>query len=635
MKKFISIICFIVQLVPFRIMAQSEQLFPLGSNPVIKQFQLQHGQAGILRSSVNLDLPFIDDFSSTQVYPDLSLWLDRNVYVNNHFARNMLTIGVATFDGLDENGDPYNNTAGSIQGGCDTLTSRPINLLTAPSGGQYQLSDSLTVSFLYQKKGWGDAPDFVDSLVLDFYNPTSNQWSRQWFAKGGISSGQDTVFIAAEVRVRNAAFLKDGFQFRFRTYGSKTGSLDHWHLDYIRMYKAFNSSTSQLDTAWTDVAMTQPCRSYLDGYTSVPWSHFMSLSSQAQGDLILDNATMNYLITAPQPADVGFNNRIYDYQGNITGSFGATNGNIFLARPNNQNLDYSYPVSNSVFPASSAINSDSALFVIKDFFSNGNANPGLKSNDTVTYTQEFYNYYSYDDGTAEGGYDLIGTNTGKLAMKFDLLKPDTLRAIRFFFTQYGDSVNNYLFTIKIWSSLSPETVLYQEINQRAAYIDSLNGYATYVLDQLIPVSGTIYIGFQQQQNFPNGIHLGFDKNIASNSRMFYNTGSGWTQTTVANGTFMIRPVFGDSTLFTGINPVQVTSSEMQVYPNPASSFVNLKIPQYSSAVSIEVYSLTGQLIIKQRFSERVDISELNPSTYLIRVVYNDGRSMSKMLNIQR
>lgn len=614
--------------------AQVEQLVPLKSNPAIKKYILQGNPATAKSLAVGdtIDLPIVDDFSTTQVYPDQQNWADQDVYVNSQLARNPVTIGVATFDGLDDQGNPYDNSGPSVQGGCDTLTSKYIRLLTRPSGlggGQYSLADSITLSFFWQKKGWGDAPDSNDSLVVDFFNGTS--WSRQWFIKGGIANGQDTVFTQAQIRITNAAFLVDGFRFRIRNYGSRTGLLDQWHIDYVRLYKAYNQFSGQMDTTLSDVAMTLPGGSLLTEYTSVPWDHFISLSSNDQLNMIKDSATMYYRVNDVTPADVGFNSRIYDFAGTQVSSFGATNGNIFPGRPNNQNLTYTFPLAN-LFPNSPSLLPDSTFFSAKSFFSNGNAFGGLKSNDTVTHIQEFYNYYSLDDGSAEVGYDLVNAPNGKVAMKFEILKPDTLRAIRIHFVQQGANVSNKLFILKVWSSLSPEVVLYQETSQRPVYIDEINGYATYVLDQIVPVSGTIYVGFQQILG--DGLHLGYDRNTASNSRMYYNVGGGFIQTLIANGSYMIRPVMGDTNLFVGIaEPGSV--ADFSLTPNPASNEVRIDIAQPNTIAAVMLFSATGELIRKENFKSVLDIASLPSGMYFVCLQSQAGQVSQRRLIIAR
>jgi hypothetical protein len=618
---------FILLLFHVSVFAQQEVIIPLKYNKA-----LQHSTNNIFMRSavVNLDLPFIDDFSNNSDYPDQTKWLDQKVFVNNNFGINAYSIGVATFDGLNEQGNPYNNSFANAQGGCDTLTSFPINLYTKPNGGgNYSLTDSIVLSFYYEKKGLGDAPEISDSLILDFYNPTSSTWSRQWGVGGVVTGGQDTIFNLVNITIGNSVYYQDGFQFRFRSYGAQTGNLDIWHLDYVRLRAAYNTVTGQLDTLLRDVAFIKPIGSLINGYTSIPWDHFKTLSTADQQALINDSLTVNYRINDDTPNDVGFNTRIYDYTGAYVSGFGQTNGNIFPNRPNNINLAYTSPL-DSIFPLTPSITDDSTYFMVKSYFSNSASFTGVRANDTVYYKQEFYNYYSYDDGSAEVAYDLINAANGKLAMKFNILKPDTLRAIRFYFTQQGANVSNNLFTIKVWSSLSPETVLYQESNQKPTYINEINGYSTYVLDQIVPVSGIIYIGFQQI--LPDGLHLGFDRNTTSNANMFYNIGGSWNNVGVANGTFMIRPVMGDTNLFAGIQDMEM-NAQVVVYPNPTKGIINIKSSGSFNPHTIELYSIEGLLIEKRDYSSTIDYSELSAGIYLLKVISDNG-VLTKKITIQ-
>lgn len=627
----------LIVLLTTSVSAQHERLTPLYGNSVLKDYvrQLPTNANKWMSPLDTVDLPFVDDFSYGGVYPTDNLWTDRYVFVNSQFPRNPVTIGVATFDGLDEYGQPYDKSASTIQGGCDTLTSKYIRLLTRPSsqgGGQYSLADSITLSFFWQKKGLGDGPDSNDSLVLDFYNFNTNQWSRQWFLKGIISGGQDTMFTSVQIRITNAAFLTDGFRFRFRTYGSKTGSLDHWHLDYVRLFKAYNQFTGQMDTLLQDVAMTKPAGSLMNEYTSVPWDHFISLSSIDQENLLKDSSKMDYRVNGNAPSDVGFNNRIYNYAGTLVAGFGADNGNIFPNRPQELNLIYNFGV-DSIYPNTPSWKVDSTFFNIKNYFTNGNAFNGLKTNDTTTYKQEFYNYYSFDDGTAEVGYDLINAPNGKVAMKFDILKPDTLRAVRIFFVQQGADVSNKFFTIKIWSSLSPETVIYQESGLRPAYIDEINGFANYVLTGIVPVSGTIYVGFQQVLG--DGLHLGFDRNTASNTRMFYNIGAGWVQTAITSGSFMIRAVMGDSNLFVGVPEQSIATTSFSLFPNPANDIVSISSNRENEFVRYEIMSVDGRLVRSELFTPKINTDDLPSGLYIVRVLLANKQSAQQKLIISR
>lgn len=622
MKAKLSIVVCLFSLMSFRLSAQHERLILPDYNLRLKIHQLGIATSKTALVADTIDLPFIDDFSFSDVLPATELWTDQLVFINHDFGRNMPTLGMATFDGMNGFGEPYDPTVATSTGPCDTLTSRYIRTLTKPvsaGGGQYSLADSLTLFFFYQLKGWGDAPEAADSLVVEFYNSSGN-WNRVWFVKGPPSSGSDTLFLKAEIRIRDAQYLHDAFRFRFRNWGARTGSLDHFHIDYVRFFKAFNSFTGQMDTVLSDVAYTRPAGSLLVDHTSVPWDHFKSLSQTDRDNLVLDSLTAYYRINDPLPQDVGFNNRIYNYLGNLIAGFGQTNGNIFPQRPNNQNLTYTLPV-DSVFPLSPEIDPDTNFFEVKTFFSNGNAYGGLKSNDTLRYYQRFENFYSYDDGTAEAGYDLVNSPNGKLAQQFTILKPDTLRAVRMHFVRQNADVSTKLFTLKIWSSLNPETLIYQEINQRPVYIDSLGAFATYVLDQIVPVSGTIYVGFQQVS--PDGLHLGFDRNTVSNSRMFFNVNGSWNQVNVAPGSFMIRPVMGDTSLFVSIDE---NSPELDfvVYPVPVVDYLSVSFPDNTLPRYYRILSPDGRLISGDIYSGPIAVDALKPGVYMLQLEWEKG-----------
>lgn len=189
------------------------------------------------------------------------IWQDDNVYHNYTYAKNPETLGVASFDGLNRNGYPYNFQSTSAKGLADVLTSKPIDL------SSIIIDDSLSLSFLYQRGGHGESPDATDSLVLEFWSPINNQWNSIWKATGGPA---EAAFNFKMQKITDAQYFQNGFQFRFKSYGSLTGSLDVWHLDYV-ILKKFRLSD---DTLINDWAFSEPAPSLLQNYTSMPWPHY-------------------------------------------------------------------------------------------------------------------------------------------------------------------------------------------------------------------------------------------------------------------------------------------------------------------------------------------------------------------------
>ena len=70
------------------------------------------------------------------------------------------------------------------------------------------------------------------------------------------------------------------------------------------------------------------------------------------------------------------------------------------------------------------------------------------------------------------------------------------------------------------------------------------------------------------------------------------------------------------------SPLKVT-----LYPNPASSYINIAVEQGNEQVAVEVYTVTGQLVFFKSYSLetleaqhiRLDIDNLKSGMYFVRV----------------
>jgi hypothetical protein len=80
--------------------------------------------------------------------------------------------------------------------------------------------------------------------------------------------------------------------------------------------------------------------------------------------------------------------------------------------------------------------------------------------------------------------------------------------------------------------------------------------------------------------------------------------------------------------------VPVTLENDLVYPNPASQFINIRIPDRMS--SLEIYELTtGRLLIREEsFYDRLDVSGLPVGTYLL-MLRSDGEIRAQKFIISR
>ena len=150
-----GILTLVVLVLPFSVFSQ-EVLTDLTTNPaIVKRYSEKHF-SNAKNKFVTLDtiaLPFLDDFSKEDIYPDASLWIDSNVFINRDYPIQPPTLGAATFDGVSKTGCPYDTTAGStVSLPADKLTSKPINLALTPG-------DSVYLSFYCQAEGRGNDPE--------------------------------------------------------------------------------------------------------------------------------------------------------------------------------------------------------------------------------------------------------------------------------------------------------------------------------------------------------------------------------------------------------------------------------------------------------------------------------------------
>ena len=191
-----------------------------------------------IQSTTPLSLPFWDDFSTVEPgYPD-TLWVNSNsVYISSGLGLNAPTINVATFDGLDSLGVPYNPNETSAIGFTDKLVSRPLLMTEVPLNER----NTVYLSFFYQWRGYGEPPDNTDFLRVEFRDDQGS-WVDVFTVHGDEVpdfEGFNTVILP----VHEERWFHDGFQFRFRTYGRMSGPFDTWIVDYVLLNKGRDDST--------------------------------------------------------------------------------------------------------------------------------------------------------------------------------------------------------------------------------------------------------------------------------------------------------------------------------------------------------------------------------------------------------
>ena len=595
--------------------SSQEILIDLEKNPLIQSSSPSYSSLKKSSQIDSLSLPFIDDFSDSQVIPNTSLWTDRFAFINNSYPVYPISAGVATLDAIDNTGAIYLNAA-VYPFQADYLTSGSIDLALNPS-------DSIYLSFFYQPKGLGEMPETGDSLLLDFFSVSDSIWNNVWSAPGDTSIKN---FKRVMIKIDNPSYLHNGFRFRFRNLASlffnsqfadSRSNSDHWNIDYIKLDK----NRSIKDTVLRDVTFINPMLSLLKDYETIPWKHFESAYTTQQRPyiptVILNHDSID--------RNVKTNLIIKDLISGYTYITTPTSNDILSGDSIHFLFTYDYPFNFGV--------GDYGAFEIKAIL--GTDAFDYKPNDTLKYTQYFNNYYSLDDGSSEAGYGLRGdgTQNSSVAVKFNTFLKDSLRAVDFYFNHTLESLNlNYYFSLNVWSDSNgqPGNLLVSQMSMRPVYSDSLNKFVRYRLDHPIELSGVFYIGWQKTVDKLENI--GFDKNRINNSKIFY-TDNGIWRTSSFPGSLMIRPVLSKDPLIISV-PTVPLPKKFIIYPNPADKefFVQLTDNTFETDFSISLYDLRGRKIRTAEYGTNVFYTgDLEEGIYIVKI--NNGITYSAKIII--
>ncbi len=586
-------------------------------SPLISNSNLQKNIRSISENKSSISIPFIDDFSNNSFYPDSNLWQDNSVFINRNYGINPITIGVATFDGLNSNGRAYDMTlTGTDSENADTLSSQQIDLSDA---------DTAYFMFYYQSQGNGNDPQTTDSLILEFsagLDSLGNEiWNTIWKKEGSaFYEFKKFVYVFTDPE-----YLSSEFNFRFRNLATVTGNFDHWNIDYVKLDEYHNSS----DTAFlNDVAFVRNTPQILKRYREMPWIHFVNDVSQEMNDsldIILRNNT-----DIIQSIDYRYD--VYNQNENLVYHYPVLGGNNSTRNVDVPPFDISgtyafnsppIMLDNQIFPVSSA---DSAEFVFRNSIKTEPSD--YKNNDTVFHLQRFYSYFAYDDGSAESAYG-INVQGAKLAYEFKLNRPDTLRIIQMKFVEMHEDLTNNKFALTIWANNNgnPGQELYKDTVE-IEYKDR-GKFTNYYLKNGVGLVGTFFVGWEQITNAI--LNLGLDKNSIANDYMLYNVGGGWVNSQFP-GAWMIRPVVNfDAPIISNLSEKAVIDCE--IYPNPFSDKTSVYFNNNSER-TFKLIDMTGRIMSSFSSSDnKIDIykENLRKGIYFIQITEGNVMQTKKLI----
>ena len=285
-------------------------------------------------------------------------------------------------------------------------------------------------------------------------------------------------------------------------------------------------------------------------------------------------------------------------------------------------------------------------------FSAGTITPWF---DTLRFKQIFYNYYAYDDSTAEASYFINGTAPMDLAEEITLNKADTLRGLELYFNYMFVNPSIYNMILAVWDNTgpngSPGNLLFQNSDTDVSSprtSDTLNGFTYYPFRSSTPLrysaGQSIYVGWIQTNG--DSLNIGFDLNTNSQSKICYNANifpgywsTGWSPDVNYPGSLMMRPVFGTEHFH---SPVLSTSDvteplkSVRIFPNPAENIVNLSNSMPAKTM-LKIYTADGRECLSDAnfYGNAINTSSLSSGFYILEVTPPGGQPSYQKLLIQR
>lgn len=540
-----------------------------------------------------IKLPFWDDFSFAGSSRD-TLWAEKeDVTIMDGFAIRPPTKGAAIMDGTRASGAPYETdlTTNSIT---DILVSRKILLSEVAAANR----TSVYLSFQYQWKANGEAPDPTDFLQVDFLND-QGEWITQDFIR--VTDNPDpTIFLDYIKQISSEVFFHDNFQFRIARFGRSSGPFDTWAVDYVYL----NQNRFSTDFSFPDRAIGAGHSALFGKYHAVPQQHLYGneiinaptflLTTQKNEGTPLDQftylTTQNYFGTSSTTHDQTLDSPA----GLFITAFGKTevplvnlpdlSNTVFFDRQADSTtvtlktiLTSSDNISIYATPPDDNADYDDLIYAPIDF----------RVNDTLQTSYTISDYYAYDDGIAEYSIGLAQTGN-EAAYAFSKLgsDTDTLTGVYIYFPLLTGQLSTVM-DLLIFSDNggSPGTLIGEEVVSIRR--PGVNIFHKIKLRNAVLVPQRFYVGWRQPAN--GIVSIGLDKSADNSDKLFANANGGWIVASNITGSPMIRPIFGQGEITTSLPE---STNALDLYPNPASStfFINRVVEVLS------IHTINGQAI---------------------------------------
>ena len=559
-----------------------------------------------LRVFAQLSLPFFDDFARYNNRLDATKWVPRSsVYVNDRFSKNPVSKNIVTFNGFLADGRINASSSQSITE-VDTLTSQRINL------SNRNAADSVYLSFFLQTGGIGNNPGSNANFKVEFKTNTG-AWEQVFQRSGTPTQPALPNFTPFFVGITDPKFFHANFQFRFRSTGRTSLVRDTWNLDYVLLNSGRQKSNALMVD---DVALIQPLNSILQRYSAMPAHQFIGHVATELNDSLY---TVLKNLSAQPRADSLL--AFVQFGNNAPVRFADSSVAI---NPYPATFLYAAKPKPAPFSAVTGPVNIKSIIVLE----NNETSLATQYNDTITRITPLQNYYAYDDGSAESVVSVQQSVTGQIAHKFTVNKADMVEALTFYLPKVQNQKGTFV-NFRIWDEVNGNPAPSYRFNYGFSVpdISRLDTFIIIPVNPPVPVTGTFYVGWSSSNQY--FFSVGLDRNESSQGNVrFIEAGKNWQNYANIGGAIMLRPVMNNNIV--GVSENKLTKSTVQVYPNPATSVVNIK----GNFDAVRLLTLTGQLVLEKTGTAtetQLPLSQLKPGLYLLQVIQQDQIQTHKLI----
>jgi hypothetical protein len=468
---------------------------------------------------------------------------------------------------------------------------------------------------------------FEDSLMIpcsEVYMKDT-EWTSIWRAEGDTLSvfkeENNAYFKQVMIPITDTMWFRSDFRFRFKNYASLSSinswqsNTDHWHIDMVEL----DINRSINDTTKKEIGFSEKPTSFLKDYYSMPFNQYYEGVPQEKNRDTIDIYIHNL---DSIPHNVHYEFTVKHEDGSLMTTLNeSVEGSLIPQRSIDvfDNPPFARPRANlgNFEPTSLA---DSNRYIITHFVYDTETET---LGDTLEFYQDFYNYFSHDDGTAEVGYGLTPAGS-MLACQYEIVEIDTLRGVQMYFNRTLSNSNYRLMDIAVWNDNNgiPGYLIKQIENIYPEFTDGINNIHTYIFPEGIELGiGKFYVGWIQSTN--DNLNVGFDRNTNSQDQLFYNVNGSWVSSSF-EGSVMIRPIIGESLV--AKNPEEKSApAELEIFPNPTvgNNAINIVLPSsvtdptLRKYLELRIFDLCGRQIYRAPYSETLNVSFLKKGIYIV------------------